>query len=130
MRKLIYVFTAAFLSQSALAKITIVTPADSGKTFPLSIGQCVDVRLSSNAASTGYQWYLAPGMSEVLSLAARTVTAPAEPMPGAPSTLDYTICAAKPGQAMVRFSNYRIWEKNAKPAQAFAFTVKVRASSP
>ena len=126
MHKLIYAFIAVLISQAALAENIVVTPADNGKTFSLAIGQCLDVRLSSNAGSTGYQWYLAPGMSEVLSLAARTVTAPAQPMPGAPSTLDYIICAAKPGKAMVSFANYQPWMKGKKPAQELTFAVNVK----
>lgn len=125
MRTRLLAIAAVMASQAAFADTIIVTPADNGRIITLAIGQCLDVRLSSNAASTGYQWYLAPGMSEVLSLAARTVTAPAEPMPGAPSTLDYILCAAQEGEAVVKFANYRPWEKDKKPAHEFAFTVKV-----
>lgn len=125
MRKLIFAFAAVLISQAALADNIVVTPADNGKTFSLAIGQCLDVRLSSNAASTGYQWYLAPGLSDVLSLAARTETTPGNAMPGTPVMVDYILCAAKPGKAAVKFANYRAWEKNVKPAQELAFTVKV-----
>jgi len=126
MRKLLLVLTVTALSQAASAENLVVTPSDSGKTFTLAIGQCLDVRLLSNAGSTGYQWYLAPGLSDMLSLTARTETTPGNAMPGTPVTLDYILCAAKPGQAAVTFANYRVWEKNVKPAQTLAFTVKVK----
>jgi predicted secreted protein len=83
------------------------------------------VRLSTQAASTGYEWYLAPGMSELMSLAARTVTTPGGAPPGAPSQLDYILCAAAPGEVTVKFLNYRVWEKNVPPAKTIAVTVKI-----
>lgn len=113
------------ISQAALAEPQLVTPADDGKVFSLTVGQCLDVRLSSQAASTGYEWYLAPGMSEVMSLAARTVTTPGTAMPGAPSQLDYILCAATSGETVVRFLNYRPWEKNVLPAKTLSFSVKI-----
>jgi predicted secreted protein len=125
MRTLLFAFTAALLSQAALAGPVLVTPADSGKTIALKVGQCLDIRLSTQAASTGYEWYLAPGMSERMSLAARTVTTPAGAPTGAPSQLDYILCAAAPGETVVKFLNYRVWEKNVKPAHELSFTVKI-----
>ena len=125
MRKLIFAAAAIFASQAALADTTVITPADNGKTFDLKVGQCVDVRLSSNAASTGYEWYLAPGLNEAMSLAARTVTTPGIAPPGTPVTLDFILCAAAPGAVPVKFANYRVWEKNVPPAKELSFTVKI-----
>lgn len=125
MRLAIFAFTMLPCLQMAAAEPQVVTTADDGKTFTLSVGQCLDVRLSTQAASTGYQWYLAPGMSEVMSLAARTVTTPGDAPPGAPSQLDYILCAASPGSTVVRFLNYRTWEKNVLPAKALSLTVKI-----
>lgn len=126
MRKLFYAITTAFLAQAALADTVIITPDDSGKTIALTVGQCVDVRLSTQAASTGYQWYLAPGLSEVMSLAARTVTTPANAPPGAPSQLDFILCAAAQGETAVTFAYYRPWEKKTPPAKTLIFTVKIK----
>jgi predicted secreted protein len=125
MRKLVFAITAAFLSQAALADNILVTPADNGKTIALKVGQCLDVRLSTQAASTGYEWYLAPGMSELMSLAARTVTTPGGAPPGAPSQLDYILCAAAPGEVTVTLFNKRIWEKTTPPAKTLTVTVKI-----
>ena len=125
MRALFLVLTAALLSQAALAENPIVTSADNGKTIPLAIGQCLDVRLSTQAASTGYDWFLAPGLPEALSLAARTVTTQGNAMPGAPAQLDYVLCAAVPGSVAVAFSNYRVWEKHTPPAKMLSFTVTI-----
>jgi predicted secreted protein len=125
MRALLFAFTAALLSQAALAEPILVTPADNGKMIALNVGQCLDIRLSTQAASTGYEWYLAPGMSERMSLAARTVTTPAGAPPGAPSQLDYILCAAAPGETTVKLFNKRIWEKNTPPATTLSFTMKI-----
>ena len=125
MRTAILTIIAAFLSQAAFADNTIVTPADNGKTIALKVGQCIDVRLSTQAASTGYQWYLAPGMPEIMGLSARTVTTPGGAPPGAPSQLDYVLCAEAPGELTVKFLNYRPWEKNTPPAKTLSFTVKI-----
>jgi predicted secreted protein len=125
MRKLLFAITAAFLSQTALADNILVTPADNGKTIALKVGQCLDVRLFTQAASTGYDWYLESGMSEWMSLAARTVTTPGGAPPGAPSQLDYILCAAAPGETTVKFLNKRIWEKNTPPAKTLSFTGKI-----
>jgi len=91
----------------------------------LTVGQCLDVRLSTQAASTGYEWYLAPGMPEIMGLSARTVTTPGGAPPGAPSQLDYVLCAAAPGDVAVKLFNKRIWEKNTPPAKTLSFTVKI-----
>jgi len=125
MRALFFAITATLLTPAALADNVIVTQADDGKSIPLAIGQCLDVRLSTQAASTGYEWFLAPGMSEVMSLAARTVTTPGNAMPGTPSQLDYILCAAAPGETTVTFLNYRVWEKHTPPAKMLRFTVKI-----
>ena len=124
MRKLIFAITGAFLSQAALADNILITPSDNGKTIVLKVGQCLDVRLSTQAASTGYEWFLAPGMSEKMSLVARTVTTPGGAPPGAPSQLDYILCAAAPGETTVKFLNYRVWEKNVPPAKTLSVIVK------
>ena len=125
MRKLFYAIAAAIFTQAACADTILVTPADNGKTVSLTVGQCLDVRLSTQAASTGYQWYLAPGLSEVMSLAARTVTTPQGAPPGAPSQLDFILCAAAHGEAAVTFAYYRPWEKTTQPAKTLTFTVKI-----
>jgi predicted secreted protein len=125
MRKIFYAITAALLTQAASADTILVTTADNGKTIPLTVGQCLDVRLSTQAASTGYQWYLAPALSEIMSLAARTHTTTGGAPPGAPSQLDFILCAAAPGEAAVKFSNYRPWDKNTPPAQTLSFAVKI-----
>jgi len=125
MRLLISVAAVIFASQAALAEPVIVTPADNGKTFALKVGQCLDVRLATQAASTGYDWYLAPGLPEIMGLSARTVTTPGGAPPGAPSQLDYVLCAAASGEVTVKFLNYRPWEKNTPPAKTLSFTVKI-----
>jgi predicted secreted protein len=125
MRKLLLVIIAALFSQAALADNILVTPADNGKTIALKVGQCLDVRLSTQTASTGYEWYMAPGMSELMSLAARTVTTPGGAPPGAPSQLDYILCAAAPGETTVKFLNYRVWEKNVPPVKTLSIAAKI-----
>lgn len=133
MRKLVFAAAAVLLSPAAFADNTITTaaynilvrPADAGKSITLKVGQCIAVRLSTQAASTGYEWYLAPGMNEAMSLAARTVTTPGDAPPGAPSQLDYTLCAAAPGTVAVKFLKYRVWEKQTPAAETLSFTVKI-----
>jgi predicted secreted protein len=125
MRTAIFAITAAFLSQAAVAEPIIVTPADNGKAIALKVGQCLDVRLSTQAASTGYDWYLAPGMPEIMGLSARTVTTPGGAPPGTPSQLDFVLCAEAPGELTVEFLNYRPWEKNTPPAKTLSFAVKI-----
>jgi len=125
MRTAILAITAAFLIQAAVAEPVIVTPADNGKVIALKVGQCIDVRLSTQAASTGYDWYLAPGMPEIMGLSARTVTTPGGAPPGAPSQLDYVLCAEAPGDLTVKLLNYRPWEKNTPPAKTLSFAVKI-----
>lgn len=134
MHKLI--FAAALLTQVAsgeepmmanmryLASAPVVTLQDNGKTYSLKPGNCIHVRLTTNP-STGYDWYLAPGMNEAMNLSARTVTTPGGAMPGAPSQLEYVLCAAAPGTVVVKLLYYRPWEKNTPPAQTLTFTVKI-----
>ncbi|MDR3527510.1 MAG: protease inhibitor I42 family protein [Rhizomicrobium sp.] len=136
MRKPIYALIAVLLNQPAMADLLedpviasslprIVTADENGKTFALAVGQCLDVRLSTQAASTGYDWFLAPGLSEAVSLAARTVTTAGNAMPGAPAQLDYILCAAALGTVAVTFRNYRVWEKHTPPAKTLSFTVTI-----
>ena len=138
MRKGAFAIAVVFFSQTASAgegpivagsvmrtPVPVITPADAGKPIALIVGQCMDVRLSTQAASTGYEWYLAPGLNEAMSLAARKVTEPAEPMPGAPATLDYILCAAAPGEVVVKFIKYRVWEKKVPPVESLTITVKI-----
>jgi predicted secreted protein len=125
MRKFLFAAVAILLSGAAFADNIVVTTANNGGALTLKVGQCIDVRLSTQAASTGYQWYLAPGMPEIMNLSARTVTVPGDAMPGSPSQLDYILCAAAPGELTVKFLNYRPWEKNIPPAQTLSFTVKI-----
>lgn len=125
MRKLFLAVTAVLVSQAAFAQNLIVTPADNGKPIALKVGQCLDVRLQTQGASTGYEWYLAPGMDEKMSLAARKLTTPGNAPPGAPSQLDFILCAASPGAMTVKFLNYRIWEKNVSPAKTLSFPVTI-----
>lgn len=123
MRTLLFAIT--LLSPAALADTQVITPADAGKQVLLKVGQCIDVRLPTQAASTGYQWYLAPGMPEIMGLSARTETTPGGAPPGAPSQLDFILCAEAPGDLTVKFLNYRPWEKNTPPAKTLSFTVKI-----
>jgi predicted secreted protein len=125
MRTAILAITVVLLSQAALADNILVTPADNGKAITLKVGQCIDVRLSTQAASTGYEWYLAPRMPEIMGLSARTVTTPGNAPPGTPSQLDYVLCAEAPGDLTVKFLNYRPWEKNTPPAKTLNFAVKI-----
>lgn len=83
------------------------------------------MRLETQAASTGYQWYLAPGMPEIMGLSARTVTTPGGAPPGAPSQIDFVLCAEALGVLTVKFLYYRPWEKNTPPAKTLSFTVKI-----
>jgi len=124
MRTSLIAVTAVLLSGPAFAH-TLVTPEDNGKTYTLKVGQCLDVRLMTQAASTGYQWFLAPGMPEIMGLSVRTETIPGDAVPGTPSQLDYILCAAAPGSLKVKFLNYRVWEKNTPPAKTLSFTVKI-----
>lgn len=135
MREFVFAVTAVLLSNAALADLVgdpvtsslprIVTSADAGKPITLKVGQCIDVRLSTQAASTGYDWYLAPGMPEIMGLSARTVTTPGGAPPGAPSQLDYILCAEATGDVTVKFLNYRVWEKNTLPAKELTFPVTI-----
>jgi len=128
MRKLFYAIAAAIFTQAACADTILVTPADNGKTVSLTVGQCLDVRLSTQAASTGYQWYLAPGLSEKMSLAARTVTTTAGAPPGTPAQLDFILCAAAPGWAAVHFAYYRPWEKDTPSAKTLLIKTRITSS--
>ncbi len=125
MRNIVIAMAALLFAQASAAATTVATPADDGKTLVLKIGDCVDVRLATQAASTGYDWYLAPGMNEAMGLAARTLTTPGGAMPGTPAQLDYILCAAAPGQVTVKFLLYRPWEKKTPPAKTLTFAVKI-----
>lgn len=116
---------AVLLTGAAFAGHTLVTPEDNGKTYTLKVGQCLDVRLMTQAASTGYQWFLAPGMPEIMGLSARTETIPGDAVPGTPWQLDYILCAEAPGSLTVKFLNYRVWEKNTPPAKTLSFPVTI-----
>ena len=125
MRKFVFAVLAGLMSSAAFADNTVVTTADNGKAITLKVGQCLDVRLQTQAASTGYDWYLAPGMPEIMGLSGRTTTTPGDAPPGAPSQLDFVLCAEAPGSLTVKFLYYRIWEKNVPPAKELAFPVKI-----
>lgn len=126
MHKFVFAAAAVVLANAAYAENTVVTPADNGKAFTLTVGQCLDVRLSTQSASTGYEWFLAPGMPEIMGLSARTVTTPGDAPPGAPSQLDFILCAEAPGALTVKFLNYRVWEKHVKPAQELSFPITIK----
>jgi predicted secreted protein len=125
MRKWAFAIAAVLFTGTAFADYPIVTTADNGKTIVVKVGQCLDVRLASQAASTGYQWYLAPGLNEAMSLAARTVTTPGDAPPGAPVQLDFILCAAAPADVAVVFLKYRPWEKNVLPAETLRVMAKI-----
>lgn len=125
MRRLAFAIATILCTSAAVADPQVITTADNGRTFALKVGQCIDVRLATQAASTGYQWYLAPGLNEAMSLAARTVTTPGDAPPGAPAQLDFILCAAAPAEVPVTFIKYRPWEKNVLPAEALRFTVEI-----
>jgi predicted secreted protein len=125
MRSLLFAAAVLLIAPAAFADNIVITPANDGQTFAMKVGECLDVRLSSQAASTGYQWYLAPGLNEAISLAARTVTTPGNAAPGTPEQLDFILCAAAPAEVPVTFLNYRPWEKNVLPAKALRFTAKI-----
>lgn len=125
MRTPILAVAALAFAAAAAAEPLVVTPAEDGKPLALKVGQCIDVRLSTQGASTGYEWYLAPGMPEIMNLSARTVTTPGDAPPGAPSQLDYILCAAAPGALTVKFINQRAWEKNIPPAKTLNFPVTI-----
>lgn len=107
------------------SRIVIVTPADNGKTIGLAANQCLDLKLQTQAGSTGYDWYMAHDSTPLMKLEARTLTSPANAMPGAPSEVDYVLCAVEKGEGVVKFAYYRPWEKNTPPAKTLTFTVKI-----
>jgi predicted secreted protein len=118
-------FAAVLLSQAAFAENVVVTPADNGKTFTLAVDQCLDVRLSTQAASTGYDWHLAPVSTPLMQIVRQHVTAADSGLIGAPAQLDIVLCAATPGRGAVKLIYNRVWEHNTPPAQALSFAVTI-----
>ncbi len=118
---------AVGVMQGALAANASVGETDNGKTVALTIGQCLDVQLKTQAGSTGYDWYMARESTPLMKLEGRTLTQPAAnpPMVGVPAELVFTLCAVKRGSGVVKFQLTRPWEKNTPPAKTLAFKVTI-----
>jgi inhibitor of cysteine peptidase len=111
------------------ASDVVVTEADSGKTFTLAPKQCLSVQLQTQAASTGYDWYMTANSTALMKLDGRAVTTPGTTdgvaVVGAPALDDFSLCAVAAGTGKVKFDYRRPWERGVKPAKTFEVKVKI-----
>jgi predicted secreted protein len=107
----------------------VVTEADGGKIVKLSLQDCLSVKLQTQAASTGYDWYMTADSTSLMKLDGRTVTTPGTaegaPVVGAPAMDDFSLCAIGSGSGKVKFDYRRPWERGAKPAKHYEVNVQV-----
>lgn len=137
MRGYLLALAALAVSQAALAGSTVapatsaqraqaltITASDIGSTVTLKRHQCLILNLSTQAASTGYDWYLADDSTALLQQKSRLVTTTSE-MPGAPAALEYVFCPLKAGRGLLHLEYKRIWEKKLAPAQTLRYVVQI-----
>lgn len=125
MRMVSSVIAAAFMVQAAWAENVIVTPADNGKTFTISLKQCVDVRLKGRGGSTGFEWHLGTDTRAAPYLEMHELTTSYTKSPATSPYDDIVLCAVKPGKGVVTL-NYRPMEKQTSPMETLTFTVVVK----
>ena len=111
-----------------LSKDIVLTEKDGGRTFEISAGGLVEIRLEGNP-TTGFMWspVARTDASPVLS-ALKPVEGsylPSEPkLTGSGGQFVFKYLAAAPGKAFLEFSYARSWE-NLPPARSFRVTIVV-----
>jgi len=114
-------------------KSLVIDDDDNGKTFNVTAGQNVVVKLSSNP-TTGYKWHVS-STDRTFGYPAKdvyTASKPAAVGSGGVQTLTWKTAGGFPvtGKHTVKLEYQRPWAETAPPAKTFTFTVDVRAATP
>lgn len=96
----------------------------SGGAITVAPGDRLDLHLEETA-STGFRWYIENDDSGVLVLEKESSTLLHPGVAGAGGTRDFVLAVAKQGQATLRASKYRSWEKQ-PPQETFQLTVTAK----
>ncbi len=112
------------------AATLVLTEADNGKSFTLSVGDTIAIVLEGNP-TTGYAWE-----SAMPEEAAPLMTLVGEPLfqqstvgtnvVGAGGTYTFTFAAAATGQVELKLKYWRSFEAQAEPLQTFAVNLTVK----
>ena len=97
---------------------------DEGKTIETRIGGVLLLTLPFNGG-TGYLWQREPPFLETIAVREEAVR-PSSKRPGAPQERMFRITARGAGRVPVKFALRRPWEKTARPAGEFRFTLLIR----
>ena len=112
------------------APVAALTDADNNTIRVVKVGDTVTVTLTT-ASDGGYRWVAAPAPGVVMvgePEAKRPNLTP--PMVGGMGTTVFTFRMTAPGTHVVRLTESRPWEKNAKPVKTFQFTMKTASPVP
>ncbi|HXQ11512.1 MAG TPA: protease inhibitor I42 family protein [Caulobacteraceae bacterium] len=94
----------------------------SGRTVTAAPGDRLELRLEENP-TTGFRWRVEDDDSGVLVLEHDAYTTMREGVAGAGGIRELRFVVAKPGQAVLRASNRRSWERDLPPRSTFKLTV-------
>jgi inhibitor of cysteine peptidase len=102
-----------------------LTYSDSGRSFEVSSGDLVQVRLQEHGA-TGYQWAISEMDPDILELEHDDYVPPGETVLGAPGERVLTFRAKARGSAQIALKNWREWEGDSSIHDRFGVTVMVK----
>ena len=110
-----------------------LTIQESGKTFPLKVGQYAKISLKENP-STGYSWFFRtdtgkrgpqPKTGLPIELAGERLLPAESEQVGAPQTREVMVKAVRPGTIYLVGNCIRAWEKGAKPEISVRYQFRV-----
>jgi inhibitor of cysteine peptidase len=107
-----------------MAREVTVSNADDGRTVEIDQGDTIVVDLEENI-STGYSWMLEDLPESVMQVVDDSRIAASGARLGAPGRRRITIAASGPGEATIKASLRRPWERG-RPAQTYTIRVVVR----
>ena len=102
-----------------------ITETDAGRLIELSVGDRLEVTLSSNP-TTGFQWEVSHGDATVLRPVGEPKSAPAGEAVGSPGSTTLLFEAVASGETQLVLIYHRPFEKGVPAARTFEVPVRVR----
>jgi predicted secreted protein len=103
----------------------VIDQSDRGRTFEVTEGDLVLVRLAENP-TTGYRWEMDAVDERILSLQCAEYSEEAEAGIGGGGTRTFSFEAESPGAVQIRLRLRRAWEPEEAAADQFAITIDVQ----
>lgn len=107
-----------------MSELTI-TQADGGKLFAVRPGDAIAIRLPENP-TTGYQWAIDPGNSEIIEQLESVFSPGSETSIGSGGVRIFTFRAKTPGTVQMRLKKWRSWQGDSSIVERFEVTIQVR----